>query len=145
MPNVLVDTGVWIRLFDRRDGGPGAREDVEALFDLVRVHTIILPWPIAFETLRTRLVRNKIATRLLEREMKAPNITFLDDRDYRDEAFRIAVESSRIGRPLSMVDCLLRLIMDDVNVKINYFATYNDADFSDVCAGRRILMIPGSV
>ncbi len=144
MPRVLVDTGVWIRLFDRRDG-PRDREDVEALFDLVRAHTIVLPWPIAFETLRTRLMRNRIAASLLEREMKAPNISFLDDRDYRDEAFKMAVDSPRSGRALSMVDCLLRLVMDDRNVKIDYLATYNDADFYDVCARRRITMIPGEL
>jgi len=44
-------------------------------------------------------------------------------------------------RPLSLVDCVVRLILDDVNTKINYFITFNRGDFSDVCRRRAIEMV----
>ena len=44
-------------------------------------------------------------------------------------------------RPLSMVDCLIRLMIEDVNVKLHYLATFNHRDFLDVCAARRIEII----
>lgn len=42
------------------------------------------------------------------------------------------------NRPLNMVDCLLMLIIKDINVNISYFATFNDKDFIDVCRKRQI-------
>ncbi|CAH2405647.1 hypothetical protein MES4922_40360 [Mesorhizobium ventifaucium] len=40
-----------------------------------------------------------------------------------------------------MVDCLIRLMLDDRNLKINYLATWNEGDFDDVCRKRRIEII----
>lgn len=137
MPRVLIDTGVWYSRYDPRDN-VASQEDVEAVFDLVQAHEIVLAWPIAYETLRTRFTRNKIAMTLFEEELKSPNVLFLDDAPYRGDAIELAFHSSRNGRPLSMVDCVLRLIMDDRNINISYFATWNLADFCDVCSSRQI-------
>ncbi|SEH27860.1 PIN domain-containing protein [Rhizobium sp. NFR12] len=144
MANFLVDTGVWICLCDERDRA-ATREEISLIFELIRPHTIVMPWPVAFETLRTRMVSNKIASGILERELKSAPIEFLDDSRYREDAFQLALESSRRGRPLSMVDCLLRLLMEDRNVKVDFFATFNDGDFHDVCAAKGIEMFPGSL
>jgi hypothetical protein len=114
---------------------------MESIFKLAQPFDIILPWPIAYETLRTRFTKNKIGMSLFEEELKSPKIQFIDDGKYRDEAIELSFESSRNGRPLSMVDCVLRLIMDDSNVQIRYFATWNPRDFYDVCANRRIEMV----
>ncbi len=78
---------------------------------------------------------------LFEEELKSPKVQFIDDAQYRDDAIELSFESSRAGRPLSMVDCVLRLIMDDRNIKIGYFATWNLKDFCDVCASRQIELI----
>jgi len=40
-----------------------------------------------------------------------------------------------------MVDCLLRLILDDTNVKIDYLATFNKGDFIDICRKKRVAII----
>lgn len=47
----------------------------------------------------------------------------------------------RGGRPLSMVDCLMRLMLDDTGLRIDYLATWNNRDFEDVCQRRRIGII----
>lgn len=140
MARVLIDTGVWYSRFDTRDT-TAAKDDMEAVFELVQPFDIVLPWPVAYETLRTRFARNRIGMSLFEEELKSPKIQFIDDAQYRGDAIELAFESSRYGRPLSMVDCLLRLILDDRNIKIGYFATWNLADFCDVCASRGVELI----
>lgn len=139
MEYALVDTGVWYAMFDNRDQNyPKAKEKAE-LLDMVQ---IVLPWPVVYETLRTRFVRNITALQLFERFLKRRNIDYLDDSLYRDAAFDLSLESSlRNMRPLSMVDCLIRLVVEDVNTKIHYLATFNTADFSDVCMKNRVAII----
>ena len=137
MNRILIDTGVWYSRYDKRDTA-ASQEDVETIFELAQPFNIILPWPIAYETLRTKFTRNRLGMSLFEEEIKSPNIQFIDDTTYRDKAIELSFESSRSFRPLSMVDCVLRLMMDDVNVQIKYFATWNTKDFQDVCFNRRI-------
>lgn len=79
---------------------------------------------------------------IFERKIKSPSVSLIDDSPYREAALDLAFSSSRLGRPLSLVDCLMRLFMDDINVKVDRFATYNQADFFDVCAQRSIEIIP---
>jgi len=139
MKNVLTDAGIWYALFDPRDQhADQAHQKVEYL-DLFH---IVLPWPILYETLRTRLVRNVQSLRKFENYLATHNITYLEDSSYRNDALRISFDSSlNRSRPLSLVDCVLRLMLDDVNVKIDYLLTFNEADFADVCRIRGIELI----
>src|SRR5262249_11460478 len=105
----------------------------------IRVHSVIVPWPIAYETLRTSFVRNRAALTRFELELKSPRIEFLNDSIYRDEALALCFETSLRGkRPLSMTDCLLRLILEDAKTRITYLATMDLGDFSHVCRRRQI-------
>jgi predicted nucleic acid-binding protein len=138
MTSILVDTGVWYALCDPRDRTvrPEAIDDIYAR---VKVHSIVVPWPIAYETLRTRFVRNRLALERFEREIKSPRVVFLDDEPYREDALTLSIESSlRRGRPLSMVDCVIRFLLDDVRTRIRYLVTFNQRDFLDICAARQI-------
>lgn len=138
MAPILVDTGVWYALCDARDETV-SREVADDIYARVRVHSIIMPWPIAYETLRTRFVRNRLAMERFEQEIKSSRIVFLDDAPYRDDALVLSIDSSlRRGRPLSMVDCVMRLLMDDVRTRIRYLVTFNERDFVDVCTARQI-------
>jgi predicted nucleic acid-binding protein len=138
MPNVLVDTGVWYAMFDRHDSAVD-REGLERLALRIDAMSVVVPWPIAYETLRTKFVRKRLPLELFERKMKARNIQFVDDAPYRVKAFDLAIDSSLYkNRPLSMVDCVLRLLLDDASSRVRFLATFNIADFSDVCRNRRI-------
>lgn len=139
MERALTDSGIWYALFDRRDPYfAQAQEKVEYL-DLCHV---VLPWPILYETLRTRFVRNVPALRRFEIYLKKPHITLLEDALYRDAALDLTMDSSiNRSRPLSLVDCVLRLMLDDVNTKIDYLITFNPGDFADVCRSRGIELI----
>jgi predicted nucleic acid-binding protein len=139
MESALVDTGVWFAMFDSRH--PYYKEGQEKA-DLLEILQVVVPWPTMYEALRTRLVRNSYALARLETYLKSPAIVYLDDLPYRDAALQLAFESSlRRRRPLSMIDCLIRLLIEDVNVKVHYLATCNLPDFRDVCIRRGVEII----
>jgi predicted nucleic acid-binding protein len=136
MENVLTDTGLWYALFDARDQYHERANEKAEYLDMLH---IILPWPILYETLRTRLVRNRESLRLFENFLSTLGITYLDDAEYRDAALRMSFDSSlNHFRPLSLVDCLIRLVLNDVNVRVDYFVTFNEGDFEDICRARSI-------
>jgi predicted nucleic acid-binding protein len=131
MPYALADTGLWYAMFDQRDQH---HAQARGKAEILNTFRIVLPWPTLYETLRTRLVRNAAALARFERFLKTPDVIYLDDSAFRQAAMELALESSlRQRRPLSMVDCLIRLLIDDVNTRIDYLATFNIQDFEDVC------------
>jgi len=139
MEYVLADTGIWYAMFDSRDQHAN---DIEEKAEILEVCQLVLPWPTLYETLRTRFVRNKYALQRFEDYLKRPHLEFLDDAPYREAALELAFSSSlRNSRPLSMVDCLIRLVLDDINVKLHCLATFNEADFIDLCQKRQIVLI----
>lgn len=143
MATVLVDTGVWYALLDPKDR-PELREQLDILGAQLQKNTVVIPWPITYETLRSKFVKNRLALEGFERVLKAPNSRFLDDSPYRDAALEHSLESSlKRGRPLSLVDCMLRVMMDDSDTRIDYLATFNVRDFHDVCTRRKISLLPG--
>lgn len=138
MSYIVLDTGVWYTLCDPRDQAV-SRQTIEDIYEGLKFHSVILPWPIAYEVLRTRLVKNKLALGRFEQEVKSPRSILLDDAPYRDRAIELAFESSlRRNRPLSMADCLIRLLLEDPSVKVSKLVTFNERDFVDVCRTRRI-------
>jgi predicted nucleic acid-binding protein len=128
---VLADTGYWIALFDPREA---EHTTVAGTEDIIERLTLVVPWPLLYETLRTRFVRRRDWVARLDERLKRPNVSFIDDRDYCEDAYSLAIEYSvRLGRPISMVDMLCRLLIADPNVRIDYLLTTNVADFHDVC------------
>ena len=138
---MLVDTGVWYSIFDPRDTTV-SQEDVQSLESRISHFRIALPWPVAYETLRTRFVKNRLCIERFEQKLKSPLIEMVDDSSYRERALELSIDSSLRGRrPLSMVDCIIRLMIDDPKIKIQSLATYNIRDFADVCHRRHIEII----
>jgi predicted nucleic acid-binding protein len=139
MEAVIVDTGVWYAMFDSRDPNYG---DAEEKIELISMLKVAVLWPTAYETLRTKFVRKSLALQQFETFLKSPNIEFIDDDPFREDAFQLSLESSlRRSRPLSMVDCLIRLALDDTDLNIRFLATFNARDFIDVCRRNRVEII----
>lgn len=135
----LVDTGFWIALFDPREP---EHADANRNAYLIEQLTILVPWPILYETLRTRFVRRSDWILRLDSRLKQPNTVFIDDESYCSEAYSIAVEHSvRFNRPISMVDILCRLLIEDPNINIDYMITINRKDFHDVCRKHNVELI----
>jgi predicted nucleic acid-binding protein len=134
--SVIVDTGFWYALFNKRDGNfDNAREKA----DYVESLTVIIPWPTLYETLNTRLMKNQVNVAAFERRLKQPNVKIIDDVEYRQKALEAALQSARFRkRPISLCDMVIRLIVEDVNVRVDALLTFNYGDFSDVCRIRGV-------
>ena len=134
MKNALADTGLWYAMFDEKD----AYYNKEISRQLENFK-IITPYPTLYETLRTRFVRKKLALKQFEEFLQSDNIEYFDDNLYRDDARKVSFDwSLKFHRPISMIDCLLRLIIEDRNNRIDCLLTVNLKDFIDVCQKRQI-------
>ena len=136
---VLVDTGFWIALFDPREKQHAQVGEKEEWLESA---TLIVPWPILYETLRTRFVKRPGWVLGLSERLKKPNVEFIDDQRYREEAYKLTIEySTRLERPISMVDMLCRLLIADKNIRVNYLLTTNPGDFIDVCGSNGVELL----
>ncbi|MBF0509705.1 MAG: hypothetical protein HQK57_12375 [Deltaproteobacteria bacterium] len=135
---VIVDTGFWIALFDPRD-----RRHDEAVVkkSVLSKLSIVLPWPCLYETLRTRFVKNLSGVKSLEEFLGRPNISLVDDDYYKKRAYELTIKGASKGRTISMIDMLIRLMLDDKELRITHLLTFNEKDFVDVCRIRQIELL----
>ena len=139
MNNILVDTCFWYALYDARDPDHYKANELVELLDLGKV---ILPYPTLYETLNTRFTRNKNWTEEFEKVLRNINTQIIDDIDYKENALTLTIDSTlNRNRPLSLVDMIIRLILDDVNIKIDYLISFNTGDFIDLCHKNGIELI----
>ena len=137
--NLIVDTGYWIALFDGREAEHHKAVAKAHHMDTLRV---VFPWPILYETLRTRFVKNKPGMDRLERLLRLPNGQFIDDKPYREDALQATFREARLGRrTISLCDMLIRLIIEDTNVRIHALLTFNTKDFVDVCTSKGVQIL----
>ena len=59
------------------------------------------------------------------------NTALLDDSPYRVEAYQAVARN--VHRPMSLVDAVLRMIIEDTNVAVTAMLAFNKRDFNDLC------------
>ena len=127
---VLVDTGFFIALFNERDEHHASARRLEEWLDFV---PIVIPWPILYETVNTRLARRSQNLAKFGAIVRLPETLLLDDTPYREDSFAAVLAQNPASGPLSLVDAVLCNIIEDVNVPISAMLTFNDRDFLAVC------------
>jgi len=133
---VLVDTGFWIAFYDRRDNHHAQAHLKE---HYLKSMNILVPWPSLYETFNTRFAKNRIAVRSFDALLRQTHVERLDDVPYREKAFDEAVGTALIGsRSISLVDMVIRQILDDINVHKDGLLTFDLEGFSDICSKHRI-------
>ena len=136
---VVIDTGYWFALFEPRDENHNQAKPKAAYIESM---TVAFPWPVLYETLNTRLVKNRLGVDKFERIIKRSNVHRVDDTRYRNgalaETFRQALNGTR---SISLCDMVIRLMLQDVRLKINAILTFNPRDFSDVCQSAKVEML----
>ena len=66
----------------------------------------------------------------------------LEDSKYKDEALKqVFTYNRKAGFTFSLTDSVIREILKDINVTVNYLVTYNERDFKDICDQRLIEII----
>ena len=125
---LLVDTGFFFAMYDERDPYHVDTQEKRELLDLF---SIILPWPVLYETISTRFSRRRGIMAQIDALVASSDTVLLDDTPYRDEAYQTVARNAH--RPLSLVDAVLRTIIEDTNVAVTAILTFNQRDFHDVC------------
>jgi predicted nucleic acid-binding protein len=134
---VLTDTSFWYALYEPRDQ---YHTQALAKADLLDSATLLLPWPVLYETFNHRCAKNTAEAERFQLLLRKPNVLLLPDNPYRQDALDLAFRNLR-RRSMALVDIIIRLILDDVDVRKNALLTFNPRDFSDVCRNRRVEII----
>ena len=127
---LLPDSGFFMALYDPRDENHAAAQEKREWLDML---PIVLPWPVLYETVNTRFARRPAIMARFDAVVMHPDTRLLDDSRYRPDAYRTVMAIEQRGRPLSLVDAVLRSVIDDPNVALAALLTFNLPDFVDVC------------
>jgi len=132
---LLVDTGFFVALYDERDRHHSSARKKRELLD---VWPVVLPWPVLYETVSTRFSKRPGNLTRFNAIVAKPDTVRLDDGPYREKSYTSALTWANNRRHLSLVDCVLRAIVEDPNVRIEAMLTFNPGDFHDVCRECRV-------
>ena len=101
--------------------------------------SVVLPWPILYETVNTRIARRRAELSRLDAVIRRPTTTRLDDSPYRIECYeKISRKTQMLQQSTSLVDYIMLAILDDSNVRIDAMLTFNHRDFKTFCAQKNI-------
>jgi len=137
MARVCVDACFLIGLYDKDDQHhTTAIRQFEALFGKnPERNQLIAPWPILYECLSSRFARDPRKSALLTQRWKylsdSAQLRFLDDSLFREKCLEEHLGGQ--SRPLSLVDRVLRALIEDRPRPFEFFVTYNTGDFRDAC------------
>lgn len=131
MKRLLVDSCIWYAIWDKTDDKHSYCEVIERT---ISTHQLIIPYPILYETLNSRFVGNRY--KQCENFFKVLNstgkVTFVPDGKYRENALRILNASSDSYQQYSLVDMIIRLMMEDMSLGSLSVYSFNIKDFLGV-------------
>ena len=136
---VLVDSGFFMALFDRRDQHHKAACEKQ---EWLEHFSVVVPWPILYETINTRLVRRPENVERFESLLRDSDTVLLDDCPYRSDAYEELLERAKEQRhAMSLVDAVIYAILADPEVRVNGILTFNNSDFKQICYERGIELL----
>ena len=69
--------------------------------------------------------------------MRINEVLVVDDSGYREGALKeVFSDQFKNTKSLSLADIVIRKMMEDASLRINFLATFNQPDFEDVCRKR---------
>ncbi|MCH5221288.1 MAG: hypothetical protein J1F05_03035 [Muribaculaceae bacterium] len=125
MKRLIVDTGIWYAAFDESDDKHSYSQVIKKLLD---EYNIIIPFPSLYETLNTRFIRNKHhQVDSLNILLKDPNkVLLVNDDNYRERALKAV---TTLPYKYSLVDMIIRLMIEDTSLGSVALLTFNVKDF----------------
>jgi predicted nucleic acid-binding protein len=138
--NILIDTGFWFALFDDTDS---KHRSALSIWDEIENSRVLLPWPTLYECVNSRFVKNVIAMRKFAKILKRANSISIDDKNYKETARDLAFDERNISdRKISLVDHVMRLMLNDKNLRIDAMLTVDEKDFFDACRKNNVDIFP---
>lgn len=137
--NVIVDTGFWYSFLGTREQ---VRHSVaEVVFGKLNnlYANFLVPFPTLYEAINTKLLKDKFRDKadwFLKQLQSNPHFIRIPDDEYKAKAYDLTIEENYRG--FSLVDNVIRVMMQDPNLKIHALLTFNIDDFIDIAAKRGI-------
>jgi predicted nucleic acid-binding protein len=149
MSAICVDSVFLLGLYDERDQYYARANELFVAYFNNTFNRLLVPWPVLYETVSTRLVRHQKSLALFERDWRRltgrGQLILLDDSPYRqaaiDECFSEARVQRRELRPLSLADRVIRQVLGETKIRVDVLITFNVADFADVCSRLRLRLV----
>ena len=128
MKRLIVDSCVWFALLDKTDDKHQYADQIEKVLN---IHELIVPFPTLYETINTRLTRNEYRQMegLFEHLQKEGHVVLVPDTKYRDKALQIVNEQISKNKTYSLVDMIIRLMMEDDTLGDVAVYSFNVGDF----------------
>jgi len=126
---ILADTGFWIALYDPSDDH---YEEARGKVDFLERSTVLVPWPTLYETFRSQFTKWADRVKGFESFLRGPNAQLVDDAPYREEALSM-VFGHLDKRCFSLVDTVIRLLLENRTLHTKGLLTTDPGDFHDLC------------
>lgn len=139
--HLLIDTGFFIALFDERDQYHKLAQELSGLLD---IFPIIVPWPVLYETINTRLTRRSEKLERFHNCIQSCQSVFLDDTRYRKKSYDAVIQGVRLGKKISLVDSILCSIIEDKSASLRAILSFNRKDFAEVCLLNGVEIVDGT-
>jgi len=129
---ILVDSCFWIALYTPEE--IARHEQAINLVAYLENNEVLIPWPTLYEFVNTRLARRKENLYAFERFLLKPNVIRVSDDAYKEDALLKVFELNKSHIfSISLVDEIIRQMISDVGLRIDYFVTFNKKDFEYHC------------
>ena len=100
--------------------------EVERIAEVIKDENFVIPFPTLYEFVNSRLSRRGSKIQF-ENILKSPNVQLLSDDEYKEEALEnFFLNSKHSNLDISLVDEILKLIIIDPNVNIDYIVSFDD-------------------
>lgn len=132
MKRLIVDTGIWYALLDKADSKAIYADTIKEIFDK---HQLIVPFPSLYETINTKLIKNRYnqAVGLFYYLNNSQKVILIPDDNYRDKALKTVNSNlNNKDKQYSLVDTIIRLMMEDASLGDIAVITFNVGDFIGV-------------
>jgi predicted nucleic acid-binding protein len=130
---VLIDTGFWFAIYYK---GDQYHKEATAIYNKIQNSQILIPWPTLYEVLNTDFINERIWVENFEKLLKKNNVKRIDDTKYKELALEESMSKSVEKGNISLVDGIIRQMLSDLDIKIEYFVTFNHKDFIDILKKR---------
>ncbi len=136
MKYVVTDSCYWLGLLDETDEH---HKKSLMISELIQNQYILFPFPCFYEIIRTRFLKKKEMLYNFENLLKNSNVKYIDDTNYKDSALLKVYELNKYSYiKHSLTDAVIREMISDINLRMDYLVTFNVKDFADICAIRGI-------
>jgi len=127
---IVIDTGFWIALYDPTKDLKNSLE-AEKMADEIEDEELVIPFPTLYEFVNSRLSRRD-AKLQFERLLSRPNVIKLSDAKYKEKALdNFFLKSKSEYSDISLVDEIIKLIIADKSLRIDYIAAFDQGLLND--------------